>query len=180
MKRKWIIILVTLGITLASPAMWAQKGQDCDLAGAWVAVSPPAGPYNTPLWGTLDITPTDPTGKRLVGRIGAVNDIINPAVPGSGASVATYLRSRKGTYQFTWILSFAVNNWPQRGTVTSINIYSGTVECTGPDSLAFTGMWSIYDPSQDQNGDGLPDPGQVPFLRVPFVWTAVRLPLLAP
>lgn len=42
MKRSlWIIILVVLGIIVASPPLLAQSAPTCDIAGAWVGGSPP-------------------------------------------------------------------------------------------------------------------------------------------
>ena len=76
MKRSiWIIILVVLGIIVASPPLLrAHNDHDCDIAGAWVANSPPIpGVYDLPVLVTVTITPTDPSGKRFSSVVQPIN-----------------------------------------------------------------------------------------------------------
>ncbi len=76
MKRStWIIILVVLGIIVASPPLLrAHDDHDCDIAGAWVGSSPAIpGLYDNAQIITVTITPTDPTGKLFAGVTQSVN-----------------------------------------------------------------------------------------------------------
>jgi hypothetical protein len=57
-------------------------------------------------------------------------------------------------------------------TVTS---WEGSV--VDEDHLAFQNTQSFYQPQQDADHDGLPDPGQKPFLCVPFEGIATRVKL---
>lgn len=182
MKRSiWIIILVVLGIVVASPPLLrAHDGHDCDITGAWVGNSPPIpGLYTIPVLGTQTITPTDPTGKRFHGVIQPLNPPFS-LTDFAPDTIGTYVRSGRGSFQFTWI-SYGVHaNYPERSQITGFWTFSGTVECTGADTLTLNGMVSFYDISQDSNGDGLPDVGAVPYFRAPWGWTLNRLPLMAP
>jgi len=182
MKRStWIIILVVLGIVVASPPLLrAHDGHDCDIAGAWVGNSPPIpGIYTRTLITTNTITPTDPTGKRFAG----VGQPANP--PFSQAEfnpdgIVTYVRSGPRTFQFTMIAYTVKADWPERSQITSFFTFSGTAECTDANTLALNGMISLYDKSMDSNDDGLPDPGAQPYFRAPWVFIFNRLPLMTP
>jgi len=197
MKRStWIIILVVLGIVVASPPLLrAHDGHDCDIAGAWVGSSPAIpGIYPIPQLITTTITPTDPTGKRLVGVLQPVNtDIGNPFLfPDSDRvpdTVATYVRSGPGTYRFTWIVYYVKSAPPfNRGQILMFFTFSGTTKCLDANTVSMSGVisnWSnvadrdnLHD--QDKDDDGLPDAGEVPFFTLPFEFTFNRLPLMTP
>ncbi len=181
MKRSlFIIILVVLGIIGASPPLLAQSDPSCDITGAWVGNSPPIpGLYTIPVLGTQTITPTDHTGKRLHGVIQPLNPPFS-LTDFAPDTIGTYVRSGPGTFQFTWISYGVRANYPERSQITGFWTFSGTVECTGADTLTLSGMVSFYDISQDSNGDGLPDVGAVPYLRAPWGFTLNRLPLMMP
>ena len=181
MKRStWVLILVVLGIALASTPMWAQKVSDCDIAGTWIGNSPPIpGLYTRWVYSTFTISPNDPSGKRFSG----VGQPVNPPSPPTEFvpdAVGTYVRSGHQTYQFTWIAYQVKADWPERSEVVGFWTFSGTAECTDANTLVLSGMVSFYDMSQDSNGDLLPDPGAVPYFRAPWGWTLNRLPLMAP
>ena len=99
MKRStWIIILVVLGIVVASPPLLrAHDGHDCDIAGAWVGSSPAIpGIYPIPQLITTTITPTDPTGKRFHGVIQPLNPPFS-LTDFAPDTIGTYLRSGRGS-----------------------------------------------------------------------------------
>jgi hypothetical protein len=59
-----------------------------------------------------------------------------------------------------------------------IGMNSGQIRYTGPGKAEGTHNLAFYDPSSDQDGDGLPDPGATPALALPPTTTVeTRLPL---
>jgi len=198
MKRNaWIVILVVLGIALASTSMWAEKDHDCDIAGAWVGNSPPIpGFYTRTVIVTISFVPTDPTGKRFTaGGVGPANGDntfggLFPDADQNTASAYTIVRSRPGTYQFTATSYFTKSPKPpnfDRGEILYFWTFSGTAECTDANTVVFSGMLSVYSNvdrppfhDQDKDDDGFADAGEVPFLHVPFGLTYKRLPLMKP
>jgi hypothetical protein len=185
MKRViWIILLIGLAIVVA-PTMWAQISPStapvtCNIAGAWVGNSPPLpGIYTRTVYATFTMTPTDPTGKQLVGVVQPVNPPSSPA-DFQPDGIGIYVRAGPRNYQFTWPAYQVKADSPERSEIVGFWAFSGTAECTDENTLILTGMVSFYDASFDSNGDGFPDPGAVPYLHAPWGWTLHRLPLMAP
>ena len=209
MTRAKTFTLVGLLITMASLPSWAASSNESgyDIAGAWVGHSPPIpGFYSVPLLGTVSVSPTDPSRRQFTAVIQAVNAEVTfgglfPDAERHPDSVATYVRSGPGTYQFTWMVYFVKSPPPgvfERPEVLYFWTFSGTVAFLDANTHKLNGVLSVYSNvdrpglvvpplgifgvhDQDQDDDGFADAGEVPFVSLTdFEITFKRLPLMAP
>ena len=210
MKRSvWVISLVALAL-VASP-LWAQAKpamppSACDPAGTWIGTGPPIpGFYDVTLIVTLNISPTDNTGKRFTGIAADANGDptfggLFPDADRISPGVTTAVRSSPGAFQATSIIYFTKSSPPgsfNRGQVLYFEYSSGTLTCPDGNTLVANGFLSVYSNvdrpdlvvpplgifgvhDQDKDDDGFADAGEAPFLRVPWTITYKRVPLLAP
>lgn len=179
---------------------------DYDISGAWVCSSPAIpGVYLLPFLGTQTITPCDPSGKRfnLMGDAGNGDPTfagLFPDVDRIPAGVGTYVRTGPRTYRFTFVSYFVKSPPPgsfDRGEVRYFWVNSGTVEFVDKNTRIDKGNLSFYSNAdlpdvvfppfgidglrdQDKDDDGFADPGEAPFLCLPFEVLCKRVPLAEP
>jgi hypothetical protein len=189
--------LVLVSIATASAALLiftqvAQSGPNAQankLEGAWIAKVP-----GTPLqWGYL-ISPADPSGRRA-----AISTTLHVRIPGdvwfpglvppvdyftpfvgevvmTGPDTATFSAVGYGIKNVSPSESYPF--WEQ---VAFICVSSGEITFTGPGKAESTHHIADYWPATDADGDGLPDPGQTPFLCLPATTTLdTRVGLMPP
>jgi hypothetical protein len=175
----------------------------CDIAGSWVSTSPAIpGVYANPLVAGAVVAPTDVSRQEFTAVVKAMN--AEPTLGGMFAdadswvdSVTTFVRSGPRNYQFTQ-LGYAVKSlYPthvfDRGQILYFAVFSGTAKFLAANTVKMTGTFSMYSNidrpelivpplgingvhDQDKDDDGLADPGEVPFLSLPFEVTMKRLP----
>ncbi|MBI2929484.1 MAG: hypothetical protein HYY24_27790 [Verrucomicrobia bacterium] len=191
MLNKKNLVVATLA-TMAAVALVvtqtaeSKQNQANKLEGAWVAKVP-----GMPVQWSYVLSPSDPSGRRaaisgsLHVRIPA--DILYPdLVPATDYSsdlVGEAMMTGPDTANFTSV-GYGINKVdppaPFYEQVVLIWVNSGQVKFTGPGKTEVTHHVAYYLPAADGDGDGLPDPGQTPFLCLPATSLDTRVGLMPP
>ena len=180
------IAVAVLAVTIGAHGKPDDKGPGSCLAGSWMLVWD-VPPGVEPLVGTETLTPTDPTGKRLVYWSAAVNPMfaLVPWYPESdfaGDAVGTFVRTAPNSYDFTIVCHLGKSQGlDARGEVQYFWVFSGTALCSDENTMVKTGTLAFFSADQDDNPqDGLPDDGEGPFFCIPVQWVSKRVPVIPP
>jgi hypothetical protein len=191
MTRKRVIALLAVvglvGSALLIP--WTVVGGDDDMgkpskdddgprfsrAGVWIG-----GDWTSEYLWKETASLCDPAGKKLTSRLRFVN--LDPVdYPGADAVtdfVGKYVRTGKNTYDYTGIAYLTGPVGDVRNQVLYIGVMSGWGDLVDCNTWEYGGLYGAFLADQDVDGDGLPEPGQEPFMRIPFEGVAKRLPMV--
>ncbi len=122
----------------------------------------------------------DAAERVLTSRVQWVNfDPPHLGAEGVTEFVGQYVRTGKNTYDYFAIAHLIGPVGDVRNQVLAIFVMtSRDGHFVDRNTWENTFELAIYLAAQDEDGDGLPDPGQVPPLRIPYEDTAMRFPLL--
>jgi len=137
------------------------------------------------------LTPTGPSGRRA-----SVQGAFSVRIPGIlyglppqyeseefptfwGEVIATGRNEAEGTVIWWGLRNTTPSQtYPFEKQLVVIGVDSFSVSLMAPGKTQVTHRMKFYDPSADADGDGLPDPGQVPvFTAAPFVSQDIGLTL---
>ncbi|MBE7503319.1 MAG: hypothetical protein HS113_24135 [Verrucomicrobiales bacterium] len=182
LSRKKLAVLTLAAIAGAAIIVTqtaGSKGRAYKLEGAWTLASEDG------LLGCLNLVPSDPSGHEATaqahwvsaGQAGAFLLAAYGADALSDTAMVAKMISRD-TARYTDVYYAIKTGLPNE--IKGIAICSGTWTFAGRDRLVLSGTTSVYFPSRDADGDGLPDdlenpPDVGPF---PHVLVGTRVPLL--
>lgn len=193
MKRQYGILLAVFGaaatVLLMTGSTAQTRARSNKLEGSWIAKVP-----GLPIQWSYVMSPTDPSGRRaalsstLHVRIpGEVwyPDLVPPVdyfTPFAGEAVMTGPYTARFTAVGYGIRKVVPSeSYPFWEQVVFICVGSGEIKFTGPGKIETTYHIANYLPEADADGDGLPDPGQSPFLCLPPTTTLdTRVGLMPP
>ena len=183
MKKKRNIALATLGVALGTMLVltqtaWSHRDhQPFKLEGSWLAkdasglswtyVFAPCDSDGREAAFTSEWVTVDPTFGLFPDAEYIASVIGEAAVTGPNEAVFTVVEYGMKK----------VGSVPQKVYILQD---SGTIKETAPRQTEVAHNISFYLPTQDADGDGLPDKGQTPLLCVPGTSIDIRLPLLRP
>lgn len=181
-RRKTITTITALGValgTLLEPALNASAQQPFRLEGAWVITIP-----GTPALVTFTMSPTDSNatnaaiyGSTLIGDPTLQGTFTNAQYQTPFVGQATLTSSNTGAITF---LQYGMRMGAAGPEIVYIVLNSATFTNIASGKILSAHGFSVYLPSQDSDGDGLPDPGQVPIACASFPSVGTRVALLAP
>jgi len=168
MKTKRNIAIAALGVAFGTVLVLTQAAwsdghhQMLKLEGSWIGRVPGAAET----WAYV-LAPCDPTGKRASLSASTVNidGTWGGMFPGAyfSAIVGDVVRTGWDTARVKSVF-YGVTNGPAGLEIVYIDVETDTVKQTGPGKLETTHTHAVYLPTQDTDGDGLPEPGQTPVL----------------
>jgi hypothetical protein len=163
-------LILTTGWNVLAGSAWPPESMTVySVAGTWfhTGEGEPADEIDT-----VTISPEDPrTGKGFI-----IHTDVNPDFTAGGEMAeadswtpwyGTYVRTGPSTWQVKSVC-YVKNDTKPKPTVLLILITEGTWTMTATDAIESVGTLSIYSPDQDQDGDGLPDEGQLPLMETPI------------
>lgn len=185
MKCRKSIVLAALGVAAGTGLVLSQAGprqnrlQPTRLEGAWIMTAPPS-----PLKVALTFAPFDSSGRRAA--VYGHHIVGDPTLAGAfpEAEYQTPLvgeaRMSSRNEGMSTVTAYGMKMGPAGPEIVYIVVDSGTFTETNPgQALSFHWM-SVFLPSQDADGDGLPDPGQQPVACAPLQTISTRVPILPP
>ena len=182
LTRKTHTFIATLGValgTLLSPALNAWAQQPFPFAGVWVVKMP-----GSPLLETFSISASDSTGTN---GLMSVNSVIVDPTFGGAFTNAQSLTPGVGQVILTGTtnalfheLRYGMGTGPAGPQIEYFALFNGTFTLLSPDQASVLLSLSLYLPSQDTHGAGVPDPDQPPVNCAAFPLTMTRMPLLSP
>lgn len=183
--RRKTIVTVAVAATVATIALFAATGASAGddtgykLEGVWVAKV-----QGSPVQWTYTLSP-DPSGRRAA-LAGFIQVGVRPIVLGifpdaefSSPIVGELVIRADGVTVFNSVWYGMKTGFPF-DQIVYIGMNSGEARRTADNKAEGTHNIAYYDPSSDQDGDGLPDPGAVPVLVLPVTTVDTRLPLSPP
>lgn len=185
MKTKRNLVLATLGVALGTMLVLTQVGwsdakhEGLKLEGSWIGRVPGA-----PVTWTYVLAPCDATGQRasISGSTVNIDASWGGMFPGAqfSAIVGDVVRTGWNTARVKTVF-YGVTTGPGGLEIVYVEVETGTVKQTGPGKLETTHTHQVYLPTQDTDGDGLPEPGQTPVLVYgPYTSIDTRVALLSP
>jgi len=148
------------------------------LEGSWVATVP-----GSPLSWIYTFAPSDPSGREAAFH--GTAHVTDPTIMGSFPD-AEYMTPFIGQAALNArnqadysVLQYGMKKGATLPEKVYIMVDSGTIKKTGPGRTEVTHNFALYLPSQDTDGDGLPDAGG-PVACIPITSLDTRLPLLPP
>jgi hypothetical protein len=174
MFRKKDVVVITLTTAAAALLVGTQgartgpNGQANKLEGAWISKV-----ENSPVQASILMTPSDPSGHTAtmagVIQVQIPGQVLFPSqfgsVEESGDFVGEMVMTGPNTANYT-IVGYGRKKLnpptPFMQQVVLIWMDSGQTTFTGPGKSQSTHNVAYYFPTADVDGDGLPDPGQVP------------------
>ncbi len=185
MKTKRNLALAILGVAagvilVITQTAWSDRNhQPLKLEGAWIGKAP-----GTPLTWTYTLAPSDSSGRRATLAGGFVTG--DPTLFGlfPDAETTTHFAgdcvvTGQDTGSYT-VLHYGKKNGASGPEIVYIVMDAGTITQTAPGKLEVMHTVAVYLPTQDQDGDGLPDAGQTPQYCLPIPSLDTRLPIVAP
>jgi len=184
MKMKRNIAIATLGVALGTVLVLTQvawsglRDQPLKLEGSWVATVP-----GTPLSWMYTFAPSDPSGREAA--FNGTTQVSDPTFGGAFPNAeyvtpfigeATVNARNQADYSVLWYGMKKGATLPEK---VYIVLDSGTIEKTGSGRTQVMHNFAVFLPSQDTDGDGLPDTGG-PGACIPLTSIDTRLPLLPP
>lgn len=173
------LVMVSACLLLIAPTAMAGKGSEAfKLEGAWVAKV-----VGIPGQWSYVLTP-DPSGRRaaLAGSIDvgfSLGGLFPPTDRSSMLMANLVLTGPKtGVFNSIW---YGLRELPPGSPISDEVLWIGT--STGTFTLVDSGKievlhnFAFYAPSQDTDGDGLPDPDEVPVYTMQLNTVDTRLPL---
>jgi hypothetical protein len=165
-----VFVLITqIGASRAGHGVVAMEG-------AWIAKV-----LGSPAQWTYTLSP-DPSGRRAA-ITGFIQVGIKTSIFGyfndfefNSPIVGEAVMTPDGTVVFNSVWYGIKAGFPF-DQIVYIGMNSGQVRFTGPGKGEGTHNLAFYDPSSDQDGDGLPDPGATPVLEIPATTVETRLSL---
>ena len=183
--RRKTIVTVAVAATVATIALFAATGASAGddtgykLEGVWVAKV-----QGSPVQWTYTLSP-DPSGRRAA-LTGFIQVGVKPALLGiftdtefTSPIVGELVMRADGVTVFNSVWYGMKAGFPF-DEIVYIGMNSGEARRTADNKAEGTHNIAYYDPSSDQDGDGLPDPGAVPVLVLPVTTVDTRLPLSPP
>jgi len=182
-KRNIVIAAVAVAfgtlLVLTQVAWFDPHHEPFQLDGSWLARIP-----GTPWSWFYTITPSNPGGRAgvLLGTMPVGDPTRGGAFPTAEYEtmlIGTFAMTNPNEAAFTTV-SYGMKKgvpFPER---VWIEVDSGVIKKTGPGQTEVSHNDSYFLPSQDADGDGLPDKDQMPVACAPFKSVDKRLPLLAP
>ena len=183
MQTKRNIALAALGavvgtVVILTQAAWSGlQNQPLKLEGSWVAMD------QIGEW-MYSFSPSDPGGREAAfqGTIHVVDPTLGGLIP-DAQYVTGFIGHAVVTGPEEAVFTTLQYVMKQAGPVpekVAIIIGSGTAKQIAPNRVEANHRLALYLPSQDADGDGLPDMGQEPLICVPHTSMDTRLPLLRP
>lgn len=176
-KNITIVIIgasVTTFLAIAQSAKSNQNNESNRLEGSWVAKVP-----GTPIQWAYTLSPSDPSGQQAA-MSGSIHvkipvtfmnpDFIDQEYISNFNGEAVMIKHDTAKFTAVWYgLKKVIPSAPfyVEEQVVNIGVTSGQVKYTGQGKAEFTHHIAFYHPEADADGDGLPDPGQTPFLCLP-------------
>ena len=166
-------------LLLMAPAAMADKASGAfKLEGAWVAKV-----VGMPGQWSYVLSP-DPSGRRaaLAGSIDvgfSLGPLFGP-IDRSSMLLANLVITgpNAGVFNSIWYgLRELPSPSPVSAEVAWIGMSTGTFEVVAPGKIEVLHNFAFYAPSQDADGDGLPDPGETPVYTLQLTTLDTRLPL---
>lgn len=168
-----VVLMLTTGWSVLADTVWPPESMTVySLAGAWMQTLDQDPPDAID---TVTISPEDTrTGKGFCVQRDVNLEASDPEVDSFTPSVGSYIRTGPNTWQTKWV-SYARMDTKPKPTVKYILILEGTWTMTSQDKVELTATGLVYSPEQDNDGDGLPDEGQLPLMETPI--TGYMIPL---
>lgn len=185
MKTKRNLALALLGVAagaaiILTQSAWTDRNQQpFKLEGSWIAKVP-----GSPLSWTYTLAPSDSSGRRAALTGGFV--IGGPTLFGlfPEAETTTHFIGDSAvtghdTGAFT-VLHYGLKKGTSGPEIVYIVVDGGTISQKAPGKLEVLHTLAVYLPTQDHDGDGLPDAGELPKYCLPVPSLDTRLPIVSP
>jgi hypothetical protein len=132
-----------------------------------------------PAYAVLTCSPEDPSTGRLVVTSRLINqdptfDGLAPGATSVTPFTGTAVRTGPNSWQGKDI-AYVLKDAKPNPVVLMILVVDDSCTITASDELERSGTFSCYLPTQDKDGDGLPDPGEKPVFSVPTAGHSKRL-----
>jgi hypothetical protein len=180
---KWKIAATAVVTSVAAFLLLPQAGaadpggNAFKMEGAWIART-----VGVPSLQWTYIVAPDPSGRRATGHgtidVGiSLEPFLGPTDGTTPLMVNAVMTSNSTTaFNSVWYSVRHVSGGLVSSEIVAIGQATGQQRFLTPDRIEGTYLIAYYLPSQDADGDGLPDPGQEPIVALPFTTIETRVP----